>query len=200
MAFDRELVTGKIRRWETFLEKYRLPDWEEIPDFGLYMEQVITLISQYLNYLPPMLREDQAVTAAAINNYVRTKIMPSPQKKKYYRVHIAYLIMICSLKQNLSIALISKIIPTGIDDEEIRRKYEAFVALQRISAKRFTDDIRSVIAPILSQNDSPDFSEDQISSLICYSAIFGSLSKLLAEKLILLDGLTLENGGSIETE
>ena len=99
MHFDEDLIAGKLRRWEVYLESFRLPDWETIPDIGLYMEQVVVLLKQYLDYLPPELkREDQPITAAAINNYVRTKIMPSPEKKRYYRVHIAYLIIFCTLK------------------------------------------------------------------------------------------------------
>ena len=37
MNFDNDLVVGKLRRWEKFLAAYRLPDWDAIPDFGLYM-------------------------------------------------------------------------------------------------------------------------------------------------------------------
>ena len=40
MNFDNDLVVGKLRRWEKFLAAYRLPDWDAIPDFGLYMEPV----------------------------------------------------------------------------------------------------------------------------------------------------------------
>ena len=80
MGYDKALIAGKLRRWEKFLEKYRLPDWEEIPDFGLYMEQVIELLKQYLDYMPPELKDEQPITAAAINNYVRTRIMPQPRK------------------------------------------------------------------------------------------------------------------------
>lgn len=54
------------------------------------------------------MKEEQIITAAAINNYVRTKVMPGPNKKKYYRIHIAYLIIICSLKQNLSLAMLQR--------------------------------------------------------------------------------------------
>ena len=43
MAYDNDLIAGKLRRWEKYLEHYRLPAWEEIPDFGLYMEQVVQL-------------------------------------------------------------------------------------------------------------------------------------------------------------
>ena len=53
MAYDNDLIAGKLRRWDKYLERYRLPAWEEIPDFGLYMEQVVQLLKQYLSYLPP---------------------------------------------------------------------------------------------------------------------------------------------------
>ena len=57
MAYDNDLIAGKLRRWEKYLERYRLPAWEEIPDFGLYMEQVVQLLKQYLSYLPPELKQ-----------------------------------------------------------------------------------------------------------------------------------------------
>ena len=97
MNFDKDLVAGKLRRWEKYLEDYKLPCWNDIPNIGLYMEQVIILLKEYLDYLPPELKDEQIITAATINNYVRTKIMPEPVKKKYYRIHIAYLVMICTM-------------------------------------------------------------------------------------------------------
>ena len=44
------------------------------------MEQVVQLLKQYLDYLPPELRQTEPITAAAINNYVRTKLLPEPRK------------------------------------------------------------------------------------------------------------------------
>ena len=111
MNFDNDLVVGKLRRWEKFLAAYRLPDWDAIPDFGLYMEQVVQLLKQYLDYLPPELKQAEPITAAAINNYVRTKLLPEPRKKRYYRIHIAYLIMICTLKQSLRLSMLSTLLP-----------------------------------------------------------------------------------------
>ena len=46
MTFDKALIAGKLRRWEKYLDNYRLPEWEAIPDFGLYMEQVIDLLKE----------------------------------------------------------------------------------------------------------------------------------------------------------
>ena len=77
------LVAGKLRRWETYLDDFKLPTWNEIPDIGLFMDQVITLLTQYLDYLPPELKEDSCITPAAINNYVRMKIMTDQKKKRY---------------------------------------------------------------------------------------------------------------------
>ena len=78
MEYNNDLVAGKLRRWERYLENYHLPKWEEIPNLGLYMEQVIALLKQYLDYLPPELKEEQFITSATINNYVRTRVMPKP--------------------------------------------------------------------------------------------------------------------------
>ena len=124
MTFDKALIAGKLRRWEKYLDEYRLPAWEELPDIGLYMDQVVTLLTQYLDYMPPEMKEEQIITPAAINNYVRKKIMPEPVKKKYYRRHIAYLIMVCTLKQCLSIPTLQAIIPAGLDEEELIRRVD----------------------------------------------------------------------------
>ncbi|MBQ1502212.1 MAG: DUF1836 domain-containing protein, partial [Firmicutes bacterium] len=66
MAFDKRLIAGKLRRWEKYLNNYRLPRWEEIPDLGLYMDQVLTWLGKYLDYLPPELKEEQFITATTI--------------------------------------------------------------------------------------------------------------------------------------
>ena len=78
MEFDKALIAGKLRRWEKYINNFRLPAWELIPDIGLYMEQVLSLLRDYFNYIPPELVEEELITAAAINNYVRKKIMPEP--------------------------------------------------------------------------------------------------------------------------
>ena len=106
MAYCKELIAAKLRRWEKYLLRFRLPSWEAIPNMGLYMEQVVELLKDYLDYMPPELKDEQVITGAAINNYVRRGILPPPNRRRYYRVHIAYLIMICTLKQSLSLSLI----------------------------------------------------------------------------------------------
>ena len=198
MAYDNALVAGKLRRWEKYLDDFRLPLWEDIPDLGLYMEQVIVLLRKYLDYLPPELKEEQFITAATINNYVRMKVMPEPVKRRYYRVHIAYLLVICTLKQGLSIALIRRLLPTGLSEQEVREIYDRYAARHALSAAFFVEQVRGVAGPILDHDDETQFSIDRTEELIVSSAIIGGFSRLLAEKLMLLADKDLSTGGSIE--
>lgn len=198
MFYDERLIAGKLRRWEKYLDHFRLPMWEELPAFGLYMEQVIALLKQYLNYLPPELKEEQFITASTINNYVRMKIMPEPQKKKYYRIHVAYLIMIFTLKQSLSIAMLQKLVPMGLSEAEMEKLYNSYVERHRASARYFIDRVREAASVILKHEESAEHGIEHTGDLIAATAIVGGFSRLLAEKLLLLEGHTLENGGSIE--
>ncbi len=187
MAYSNAFVAAKLRRWEKYLDNYRLPDWETIPDFGLYMEQVLDLLKQYLDYLPPELKAEQFITAATINNYVRTRVMPEPVKKRYYREHIAYLIIIASLRQTLSIALIRRIIPMGLDRAQVEEVYRSYARQHAISARIFTDQIRLAAAPILEHEDSDADAAECTEDLIARAAITGGFYRLLSEKLLLLE-------------
>ncbi len=193
MSYDNRLTAAKLRRWETYLHDYRLPKWEDIPDFGLYMEQVLALLRQYLDYLPPELKEEQFITAATINNYVRNRFMPEPCRKKYYRIHIAYLVMICTLKQTLSIATLHSMIPVGLSELEVHEIYSAYVEKHRLAAEYFIRQVRLAAGPIL-EHEKTDctLATGETSELISVTAILSGLSRLLAEKLLLLDGKELE--------
>ena len=82
MQYDKSLISHKLARWDRFITDYHLPDWETIPDLGLYMDQVIVLLEQYLTFIPtPAGSKEKFVTSSTINNYVRLKIMPAPVKR-----------------------------------------------------------------------------------------------------------------------
>lgn len=127
MSYDKELIIHKLERWDRFITNYHLPDWDSIPDLGLYMDQVVVLLVQYLSFIPSIPGgKESFVTSSAINNYVRLKIMPAPVKRKYYRVHIAYLIMILTMKQSISISDVQKILPADSSEDCVRSVYEAY--------------------------------------------------------------------------
>ncbi len=190
--YDNRLIGAKLRRWEKYLERYRLPAWEEIPDIGLYMEQVVLVLKQYLDYLPPELKEEQFITAATINNYVRNKVMPMPVKKRYYRRHLAYLIIICSLKQGLSISLIQKLIPNNLDEAELCGIYKTYAERHRLTTQYFAQQVRMAAAPILGHDKDNALASDRPEDMIAAAAVVGGFSRLLAEKVLLLEGVTME--------
>ena len=191
MAYDSALVAAKLRRWEKYMNSFRLPDWEEIPDLGLYMEQLTVLLQEYLDYFPPELKEEQFITASTINNYVRTRVMPEPVKRRYYRVHIAYLIVILTLKQSLSMALIHKVLPTELPEEQVRQIYTAYAACHRMTAGYFVEQIRLLAGPILEHDATDGPSAEDPEALIVTCAVMSGFMRLLSEKLLLLEGREL---------
>lgn len=111
------MLRQQLKAWEGRMLSFSLPAWEALPELELYMDQVILLLSRYLSFpLSGESGEDKVITASIVNNYVRMKVMPPPVKKKYGRVHLAYLLVFCTLKQSLSIASIQRLLPMGIDE------------------------------------------------------------------------------------
>ncbi len=67
----------------------RFPAWETLPDFGLYMDQLLTFAERCY---------PGEVTAGMINSYVKAGIVERPQGKKYTRQALAQLLIVCGLK------------------------------------------------------------------------------------------------------
>lgn len=190
MSYDQELIAAKLRRWDKFLRGYTLPTWEELPELELYMDQVIALLSHYLDFLPREDSQGQVVTASAINNYVRTRVMPAPHKKRYSRLHLAYLVMICTLKQGVSISYVQKLLPLEMSREQVRLIYDDFVRRHQQTSLYFIEQVRQLARPVLDHTDSSD---NAVPNLVAATAITSSLARLLTEKLIDLQGQTLRD-------
>lgn len=187
MTTDRKLVATKLKRWNKYLNEYQLPTWENIPNIGLYMEQVIILLKQYLDYLPPELKEEQFITASTINNYVRMKVIPGPQKKLYYRIHIAYLIMVLTMKPGIEISLIQKLIPSDLEEDEFAELYTEYASLHKNACSIFASEVRYMAAPLLEHDPTDSLNIDKPEQLVELSAIMSGFTHLLSEKLLLLE-------------
>lgn len=182
MSYNKELITHKLQRWDRFITDYHLPEWESIPDFGLYMDQVINLLEEYLCFIPND-EKNKFVTASTINNYVRLKIMPAPVKRKYYRIHIAYLIFILVLKQALSINDVQKLVPLAISEDQIHAIYNNYSDKFRRLALFFNQQVQSTATELLSSDADSD---EAVSHLLLESTLISAFSRILAEKLICL--------------
>ena len=184
MHCDHDLLAHKLQRWNRYITNYHLPEWESIPDFGLYMDQVMVLLEEYLGFIPVGEgAKEQVVTSSTINNYVRLKIMPAPVKRKYYRIHIAYLIMILTMKQSISISEVQKIMPEGAGEEAVRRAYEDYSQKFREIALFFNQQMQNGWDE-LHREDQPE--QSAAARLVIESALIAGFSKILAEKLIRL--------------
>jgi len=98
--------------------------YSELPSFGLYAEQVIEFINKHLEDF--IVSDVKLITTTMINNYVKNKVLPPPIKKKYYKDHIIYLIVITILKQVLSISDIAKLIEKQKEQYTLEKAYNFF--------------------------------------------------------------------------
>ncbi len=183
MHYDRERVVYKMRQWESRLEEHILPTWEELPALELYMDQVIALLTDYLTFLPKEEGLDATITAAAINNYVRKKIMPPPIKKRYTRIHLAYLVMICSLKQCVSISYIQRMIPLTLTEDQVHSLYNEYVKHHRKTVLGYIEQMNHTVSTLLAESETADRGVSNIATIL---AVVSGLSRMSAEALILL--------------
>ena len=80
------------------LKAQRPAAWDQLPDFALYMDQVLSYMDrQVIPY-----GEDDALTASMVNNYTKSGLVPRAEGKKYGKEHLAYLTGICVLKHVLT--------------------------------------------------------------------------------------------------
>jgi hypothetical protein len=80
------------------LRTQRPVEWSQLPDFPLYMDQVLS----YMDRQVIRFDEDDGLTAAMVNNYTKNGLVPRAEGKKYNRDHLAYLTAICVLKHVMS--------------------------------------------------------------------------------------------------
>lgn len=111
----RRLVSQVLRLRSMNIKEFRLniPRWEELPDIGLYMDQVVSYV---LTVIKPVFEDgvSAALTPNMVNNYVKAKLVDAPIGKKYGRLAIAMIIVVCVLKVCYTTEEINKLISTSL--------------------------------------------------------------------------------------
>ena len=97
--------TEMKRRMAESVRDFRLPRYAEIPNVGLYLEQVTKYINGYLAPLGCL-----EITSSMVSNYVKKGIIPKPVKKQYFAEHISYLFFVVFAKNLVSIENIGLLI------------------------------------------------------------------------------------------
>lgn len=97
--------------------------WEQLPDFALYMDQVLS----YMDRQVIRFDEDDGLTSAMVNNYTKSGLVPRAAGKKYNREHLAYLTAICVLKRVMSTRDMDLLIKQELQGERsVANGYAAF--------------------------------------------------------------------------
>ncbi len=112
------------KKWEAELLAFSIPRWDELPEIDVYMDQLVKIVDRYTN--PLLLDHTKALTPSMINNYVKLKLVPKPQKKKYTRHQIARVIIITLLKQVFEIPDIRNGIEFQIHSTDSKDAYNFF--------------------------------------------------------------------------
>ena len=180
MYIKKENLISAFTEIEQGLTNYSLPTWDLLPDIELYMDQVVSVVTKYLDVPNETILFNRPLTPSMINNYVKLGIIPPPNKKKYSKVHLAYLLIVCTLKQTLDMSTIQQIIPADLDEEEVKKTYDSFVKNQHTAFNYVFTQTRAVADPIFTLEGN---NQDRMNDLIMQVSVSANLFKLLAEKI-----------------
>lgn len=166
---------------------------EDIPNIDLYVDQVTTFIESQLESVKRN-DDEKILTKTMINNYTKSHVLPSPEKKKYSKDHVLTLILIYYLKSFLSIKDIQTLLQPVTDKYfgtestlSFYDLYEELVALGTGQAKALIKDVVSKYNAVLNSfDDAPE--EDQAFlqnfAFICMLSFDVYIKKMMIESLI----------------
>lgn len=189
----------KLNELLRFLDTLSYIKPEQIPDIGLYMDQVTSLMEERLKKVKRY-PEDKVLTKTMINNYAKAKILPAPDKKKYSKEHMFVLLFIYYYKSVLSLSDIATILTPfinryfgnadGLNVEDIYREafnmeYSQMNVLKndikekfKLAKTTFSED-----DPKLNALSDSEREKLRLFSFICELSFDVYLKRLLIEKL-----------------
>ena len=114
-----------LTEFQEQMRQRRPVPWDQLPDFSLYMDQVLS----YMDRQVIRFDGDDGLTAAMVNNYTKSGLVPRAEGKKYNRDHLAYLTAICVLKRVMSTKDMDLLIREELQgDRPVSDGYAAFCA------------------------------------------------------------------------
>lgn len=117
-------------------KELHLPRWTELPDIPLYLDQVVLVLEEALSRFGIGEGKDEKLTSSMISNYVKKKLLPSPEKKKYKKEHLAAIVMISVLKVSLSLDEIGILLDIMRNDPGTETGYDFFCQCSEIAVGR----------------------------------------------------------------
>ena len=145
-------ATDRISEWAQKIQENNGAEWDRLPEIYLYMDQVLTYMDKQLSLFE---RDENSslLTSSMINNYVKDRILPRPEQKKYSRDHLALLTVICMLKQVLSIQDIATLMRILLEDSSKSEMYNSFCSAQSAALKEVCERVKTTA--LQSETDLP---------------------------------------------
>lgn len=105
-----------------------LPRFAEIPDIPLYMDQLIGYVGKQMEIFA--LPSEKPLTSSMVNNYVKMRLVPQPEAKRYQPLHVAYLILVCLAKRMYSMSDIERLVAIDVQHRfQVPDVYDRFIEL-----------------------------------------------------------------------
>lgn len=164
-----------IRMMKMILEK-RPAEWEKMPDISLYMDQVL----EYMKRQHIGLEEEESLTAAMVNNYIKRELLPRAHGKKYNREHIAYLTGICLFKQVISVDDTDTMLKIQLKEKGIEEFYKQYCTI--LDGEFHT--MAQKLDACTDGKNIEDMNEDVAAKLLLELTISSYVQKITCEKLL----------------
>lgn len=152
---------------------------EEIPDLEIYMDQLTTYLDKRLSFYS---REAEApfITRSMVNNYSKARLLPPPVSKRYSRIHMMVLSLICQLKRLFTIQDLGRLLAPVSQEKQTEGLYRLFLEAQREVFARTPEMTRELLAPRDEEGDGLD----EKSALVVQLAVRAQRDLLLAERIL----------------
>ena len=152
---------------------------EEIPDLEIYMDQLTTYLDKRLSFYS---REAEApfITRSMVNNYSKARLLPPPVSKRYSRIHMMVLSLICQLKRLFTIQDLGRLLAPVSQEKQAEGLYRLFLEAQREVIDHTPEMTRELLAP---RDEEGDGLEEK-SALVVQLAVRAQRDLLLAERIL----------------
>lgn len=119
----------------------------DVPRIDLYMDQILTLVDEGLAR-NKRLPDDKLLTKTMVNNYSKERLIMPVRGKKYSRGQVMQLLCILTLKQQLALSDIKKLVSCGQDEMDFERAYTQALLIKERLRERLPKLLREQVQPV----------------------------------------------------
>lgn len=174
-----------LEKWLDELVPESFSEWERLPDIGLYMDQVLTMMERQLAFYRRS-NADKMLTQAMINNYTKDELLPRAVDKKYNQRHLALLSILCSLKPVLSISDLKTLLQSLDNNESEKDVYSFFLETQSETLEDVRKQTAAILESIKKTENIQEFSEagHEMALLALRLAVDARVRLLITQKIL----------------